>query len=128
MAAKKFTTSPARTGAVEFEIDGTSFQCRAFIPGSVLMEHTSKLAHPNESIAARELLEIWKSLMEPDEYRRFRDYIDSPERMVDLNLLGEILAWAVEELGGRPTQRPSASRRGPSTEAGTSSPSQTGTD
>lgn len=118
---RSFTTKG--TGATEpvtFDLDGELFTCRAQVPGTVLLEHVERLS--DGATAAAELLAIWPDVFDGDEHARFRAYVDHPDNEVSVQVLGELLAFVLGELAGRPTTERSPSPRGRS-QTGATSPS-----
>jgi len=130
---RSFTTKgKAQKEPVTFDLDGELFTCRAQVPGTVMLEHVSRLS--DGQTAAAELLAIWRDVFSHErdeddegeeiegtsEHERFRAYVDSPDNEVDVQDLGAILTFVLEELSGRPTPASSPSGRGRSTTGGTS--------
>lgn len=121
---------------VTFDIDGETFTCRRFVPGSVIVEHEARLASPMQHVSAAELLAMWGRILPtevpedliaerddkgrpldddgqviPTEHERFLAFINDPDRRVDVQLIGEMLMGVVGQLAVRPTDAPSASSR-----------------
>lgn len=143
---KSFSTSGRERPPVSFDIDGTEFTCEAMVPGSVLLEHVRALTSPEEATAVGELLVMWQDVFDTEtpiyqrdqagevvyddeeqpivlaesEYHRFREYIDDPANEVDIQDLGEMLYWVLEQLAGRPTQGSQPSQSGQSASGPTS--------
>ena len=120
------TRSKASQPPVTFDLDGTKFTCRAQVPGTVLLEHVERLS--DGKTAAAELLTIWRDVFDEDEHKAFREYVDAPDNLVDVQDLGEVLSFVLGELSGRPTPASSPSQRGRSTTGITSSSDSTGSD
>lgn len=116
---RSFTTKgKASKEPVTFDLNDERFTCHAQVPGSVLLEHVRRLS--DGETAAAELLTIWQDVFDDAEHARFRAYIDSPDNEVDVQDLGAILSFVLEEFSGRPTPAPSRSPRGRSTTGATS--------
>lgn len=116
---RSFTTKgKGRKEPVTFDLDGELFTCHAQVPGTVMLEHVQRLS--DGTTAAAELLAIWPDVLSDDEHVRFRAYVDDPENEVDVQDLGAILSYVLEELAGRPTPASSPSGPGRSTTGGTS--------
>ena len=112
------TKGKGKLSPVTFDLDGTTFTCRAQVPGTVLLEHVERLS--DGKTAAAELLTIWRDVFDEEEHESFRAYVDDPDNLVDVQDLGEILTYVLGELSGRPTDASSPSSRGRSTTGSTS--------
>jgi hypothetical protein len=73
---------------IEFELNDQTFTCKPALQGAVLLEF--------------------------GEYTRFRDYLKSPDLIIDMELIGEIAAWLVEQYTDRPTSPSGSSDTGQS--------------
>jgi hypothetical protein len=99
---------------VSFALLGEEFQCRPAIPGSTLLNFVAKADGANTSAAAGSIFAFFESALTPDDYIRFRALVDSPERIVPMDTLSEIVGWLVEQYTERPTKRQSPSPDGQS--------------
>jgi hypothetical protein len=91
---------------LNFSLNGENFECRAAIQGSVLLGFVADADSPEGGKAAQALYGFFEKALEPDDYIRFDALLKDPKRIVDLNLLGEIAGWLVEEYTSRPTSEP----------------------
>ena len=70
--------------------------------------------------AAGALYGFFKDCMPEDEYNRFIEYINGDDVIIDMELIGEIASWLVEQYADRPTQPSLSSADGPSSSGPTS--------
>jgi hypothetical protein len=90
---------------VEFELNDQTFQCKPALQGAVLLEFVAKADGDRGGEAAGALYGFFKDCMEEEEYERFRAYLNSPDLIFDMNDIGEIASWLVEEYTARPTEQ-----------------------
>lgn len=97
----KKSEEPAKP--VTFDIDDETFTCHPFAPGSAILEFVGATEDGGGAVAAQ-ILPFFERVMPEGEYARFREYIDSPAREVDIELLSDIVGYLAEEYTTRPTQ------------------------
>lgn len=95
---------------LEFELNDEKFHCNAAIQGSVLLEF-AKSADSDAGVAVA-LYEFLRSAMSEEEYVRLDTILKSPDVIIDVELIGEIVSWLVEEYSSRPTSPPEDSSTG----------------
>lgn len=96
---------------IEFDLNDQTFKCRPALQGATLLEFVSKADGESGGAAAGALYGFFQDAMEEAEYKRFRDYLNSPDLIIEMDTIGEIATWLVEEYTARPTQ-PSESSDG----------------
>jgi hypothetical protein len=99
---------------IEFELNDQTFTCKPALQGAVLLEFVAKADGDSGGAAAGALYGFFEDAMEPGEYARFRDYLKSPDLIIDMELIGEIAAWLVEQYTDRPTSPSGSSDTGQS--------------
>lgn len=57
------------------------------------------------------MLRYFELAMPATDYTRFRDLIDSADWQVDMDTIGDVFSWLIEEQAGRPTRRSRRSSR-----------------
>lgn len=100
---------------VEFELNDETFHCVSAIQGAVLLEFVARADGDSGGAAANALYGFFEDVMDESEYKRFREYLKNPDLIIDLETIGEIAAWLVEEYSARPTVEPASSPNGRST-------------
>jgi hypothetical protein len=97
-------TSIADFDPIEFDLNDQVFKCRPAIQGATLLDFVSRADGDSGGAAAGALYGFFKDAMEEPEYERFSEYLKSPELIIDMELIGEIAAWLVEQYTTRPTR------------------------
>jgi hypothetical protein len=95
------------TEDISFKIHGEEFTCRAAMQGKVLLDLVAKSADTENPGAAAEVIgDFFKTVLMPESYERFDKLATDPDKIVDVDTLGEIVGWLVEQYSERPTSRP----------------------
>lgn len=98
---------------LSFTLNGETFNAVPAIQGSTLLEFVAAADSDSGGAAAGALYSFFENCMEPDEYARFRALLKDPKIIIDMETIGEIAGWLVEEYTTRPTKRPVSSVDGP---------------
>jgi hypothetical protein len=96
-----------------FSLNDKDFACHPAVPGAVLLEFVRD-ANGEGGDSAAALYNFLEAAMPTDEYNRLDDVLKDPETIIDIEFIGEIVSWLVEEYSDRPTTRPEASSDGQS--------------
>lgn len=105
---------------IEFELNEQTFRCKPALQGAVLLEFVSRADSNDGAAAAGALYSFFEDVMETDEYARFREYLRNPDVIIEMDTIGDIAAWLIEEYTARPTQPSESSASGPSSSGPTS--------
>jgi hypothetical protein len=105
---------------LSFSLVGQNFNVVPAVQGHVLLNFVANASGNDGAAAAKALDDFFAKIMEPQEFTRFKEHLDNPRVIIDMEKLGEIAGWLIEEYSARPTQPPSSSADGEST-TGTSS-------
>lgn len=105
---------------LEFELNGNVFKCRPAIQGTVMLEFIKKTSSENGGDAATALYDFLQSSMPEEEYVRLDKLLKNPEVIIEIETIGEVVTWLIEQYSKRPTQQPEPSSNGEPT-SGTSS-------
>lgn len=97
---------------VEFELNDQTFTCTPAVQGAVLLEFVAAADSESGGAAAGAIYSFFKDVMTEAEYARFRDYLNNPDLIFDMEAIGEIAGWLVEEYTSRPTKAPVSSSVG----------------
>lgn len=97
---------------LEFELNQHKFSCLPAIQGSVLLEFVRDADSADGASSAKALYNFLESSMTQEEYARLQTVLHDPKVIIDVELIGEIVSWLVEEYSSRPTTRPEDSQDG----------------
>lgn len=129
MARKSFTVDAQPKEVIEFDLefkthflkedgsteiirDTETFTCIDDIPGGVMTDFSEYVSR-SEIGGLAGMLKVIEGVLIDEDVPRFRAVIHSKEKIVNLDTLGDILEWVIEQYADRPTKRPSRSSRGP---------------
>ena len=98
-----------------FTLNNQKFETVPAIQGAVLLEFVAAADSDSGGAAATALYKFFEDVMEPSEYKRFMALLKDPKVIIDMELIGEIAGWLVEEYTSRPTKQPANSSAGPET-------------
>ena len=96
---------------LEFKLHEETFSCDPAVQGKVHLDLAAKATASGEDGAASAeiILDFFKSVMLDESYARFEVLLESKERIVSVETLGEIVGWLMEEYTNRPEGQPEAS-------------------
>jgi len=109
MAARKiksFTSTTEKTVVepIPFELEGETFEAYGQVPGAVLLDFIAASTAEDNSGTAGAIQGYLKSSLPKDEYKRFDKLTRDPEKVIELQVLADIVAYLIEERSSRPTQ------------------------
>lgn len=93
-----------------FKIYDEEFSCRTQMQGKALLDLVAKSSGAGENPAesAKVITDFFKMVLLPESHVRFEELTNDPDRVVEVETLGEIVGWLVEQYSDRPTSRPEA--------------------
>lgn len=97
---------------LSFELNEETFNCKAALQGGYLLKFVAEADSDQGGRSSEALLGFFEYVMEKDEFERWNKMLDDPENIIDIEVIGEIVAYLIEEYTSRPTKRPSRSRSG----------------
>jgi hypothetical protein len=98
-----------------FTLSKQRFDLKPAIQGSVLLKFVAAGGSDDGGAAAAALYDFFKECMETPEYDRFTALLNDPKKIFNMEKIGEIAGWMVEEYAARPTKPPTNSASGQST-------------
>lgn len=103
---KSFTSSKEKAVVepIEFELEGETFEAYGQVPGAVLLEFIAASSSEDSTGTAGAILAYLKSSMNRENFKRFDKLIRDPEKVIQLQVLADIVAYLVEERSSRPTE------------------------
>lgn len=88
-----------------FELGGEEFNCHPAIQGAVFLDFVEKSDDEGSSSAAA-LYEFLQSAMPEEEYDRLQKLLHSDDVIFEIDVIGDVVKYLVEEYSSRPTQEP----------------------
>jgi hypothetical protein len=109
---------------LSFSLVGENFEVAPAVQGHVLLNFVANASGDDGGAAAQALDQFFMKIMNSEEFARFKEHLDNPRVIIDMEKLGEIAGWLVEEYTTRPTRPPTSSADGESTTGTTSTVAQ----
>lgn len=91
---------------IKFKLHGEEFECIPEIQGSVLLTIVGNTGEDNPSASASMITDFFAQVLVDDSAKRFYELINSKDRIVSIETLGEITGWVIEEYTNRPEKQP----------------------
>lgn len=109
MAARKVKSFTSKAEKVEvepipFELEGETFEAYGQVPGAVLLDFIDASSREDSSGTAGAILGYLKSSMNAENFKRFDKLTRDPEKVIQLQVLADIVAYLIEERTSRPTE------------------------
>jgi hypothetical protein len=108
MAARKIksfsSASKEVAEPIPFELEGETFEAYGQVPGAVLLDFIAASQQEDNSGTAGAILGYLKSSMDKDNFKRFDALTRDPEKVIELQVLADIVGYLIEERSSRPTQ------------------------
>lgn len=109
---KDFGTGPQNAEPLSFKLYEEEFHCHPSLQGKVLLDMVNTASNANESVAGALITEFFEKALLVESYARFQNLLEDKEKIVTVEMLGQITAWLVEQYSGRPQQGPEQSQSG----------------
>ena len=94
-----------------FKLNDEEFTCKAALPGAVLLDMVRRL-DSESGAAAQAVLDFISYALEDNDLERFQTLLADPDKIVQMEMLGTIVGWLVEQYTTRPTKARSRSSNG----------------
>lgn len=100
---KDFGTGPKpKTEPISFRLHGEDFNCVQELQGSTLLHLVADSSGEDPAKAASLITDFFKSVLQDESYVRFEELINSKDKIVTVESLGEITGWLIQEYTDRP--------------------------
>lgn len=96
------TRKPEEVEPLFFEIDEERFDAHPVVPGAVILEFAS--GADGDGTGAAQILTFFERVLVPESKERFFELIHDTNRVVELELLSDIVGFLVEEYTDRPSE------------------------
>jgi len=100
---------------LSFKLNDEEFQCKQAMSGAALLDFVRRADSNSGGMAAEAIVDFLNGSLEDDDAVRFEAMIKDPDRIVEVETLGDIAGWLVEQYTARPTKPRSRSANGRST-------------
>lgn len=97
---------------ITFRLNGEDFTCRSAMPGTMLLDFVRRADSDSGGMAAEAVVEFLSRSLDDADADRFQTMLNDPEVIVQVETLGEIVGWLVEQYTARPTKARSRSSSG----------------
>lgn len=102
---------------ISFRVDDDVFHASRGVPAEVLLEFAGEFSEMDETAPVGQQLKAFRSMLEvvlvPKSLERFNERMRDRENPIEIDQVGDIVTWLMEEYGLRPTEAPSPSPGGP---------------
>lgn len=95
-----------------FMINEQEFICRPALPGSILLDLVRRADGSSGAMAAEAVVEFLTLSIDEADRTKWDELLADPDRIVQMETLGEIAGWLVEQYTARPTKGRSRSSNG----------------
>jgi hypothetical protein len=96
---------------VVFKLHGEEFHCVSNLQGKLLLELVS--VSPDDAVASTEMtFKFFDHVLDEESLKRFKELLESKEKVVTLEAITEISSWLIEEYTNRPLPQSEASSTG----------------
>lgn len=96
---------------VVFKLHGEEFHCVPNIQGKLLLELVS--VPTDDAVKSTEMtFRFFDYVLTEESLKRFKELLDSKDKVVTLEVITDISAWLIEEYTNRPLQQSEASSTG----------------
>lgn len=93
----------------KFKLHGEEFECVKAVQGKVLLNMTSLVNSEDPGEQAKMINNFFEYVLVEESHKRFTELVESKDKIVPVETLGEIVAWITEQLTSRPEEQPEAS-------------------
>lgn len=101
--------SDVRSEPLSFKLYDETFECYSNLQGKVLLDLAAGSNADDPAAAGKLMTDFFASALKPESLERFNALLEDSERIVNVETLGDITAWLVEEYSDRPTKESSGS-------------------
>lgn len=89
---------------ITFDLYGEGFKCKPHIQGKALIDLMKDAGEDGSATSATMIFEFLDHVLESDSRAKLYEMMESTDKIVPVETLGEIVGWLVEEYTGRPEE------------------------
>ena len=108
---KDFGSADITTEPLSFKLYGEDFNCKTSLQGKVLLDMVAAASSEDAADAANLVTGFFSKALMAESYERFTALLES-DKIVTVEMMGEITSWLVEQYSGRPIAGPTDSLSG----------------
>lgn len=90
---------------LSFDLCEMNFRCRPALQSRKILEFVRSADSGSETAAGDAIHHFIASSLLPDDVQAWEELLDSDEYVVDVQMLGDIVTWLIEQYSSRPTQQ-----------------------
>ena len=109
---RDFGSGNAITEPLTFKLYEQEFQCRPALQGKVLLQMAVAGTEDDGAASAKLVETFFAKALLPESLERFNNLLSDSEKIVTVEMLGEIAGWLTEQYSGRPQPGPEQSASG----------------
>jgi hypothetical protein len=95
--------TPLEESEIGFVLGETEYVCKPDIQGAVILDFIAAAENGGGGAAAK-LLPFFDKVLSPDDLDKFHTQIDSPDEIIEIETLSDIVGHLIEQYTERPTQ------------------------
>lgn len=96
---------------LSFDLGEQTYKCYAEVQGAVILDFVAA-ADEGGSAAAARIIPFFDHALPPEELVRFREQLKSPDEIIEMETLSEVVGYLIGEYTSRPTQASGSSDAG----------------
>jgi hypothetical protein len=94
---------------LSFKLFDEDFYCVPQVPGKLLLEIAAQAGEDGSGSSASIIPKFFSKVLTDESFVRFDALLDSKDKIVNVETLGEIVGWLMEEYTNRPEAQPESS-------------------
>ena len=99
---KDFGSGTEDKEPISFKLHGEEFKCHPAIQGRTLMKVAMNADSGDVAMAASVVDDFFAIALLPESHKRFTAILESEDKIVTVETLGEISGWLMEQYSSRP--------------------------
>lgn len=93
---------------ISFKLFDQTFNCIPAIQGKIMLDLVADSASEDNAKSAGTIVKFITTVLDEESLPRFLEITESKDKIVSVDILGEISGWLVEQYTDRPNQQPGA--------------------
>lgn len=97
---------------LSFKLHGQTFECKPAMQGKVLLDMVATASSNDQAAATKVVMDFFDAVLLPESKVAFDTLLETTDKIVSVETLGEITGWIVEQYSSRPQPGPEQSQSG----------------